>query len=89
MFERARCPVGATRWHLFNLCGAFEYGDQTRPTAEVPIQLVCIRCARLARTMLSQDEQSQPHGRNILVAAERSINNALSVSPVSDRGGTR
>lgn len=85
----ARRPVGATRWHLFNLCGAFDYRDQTRPTAEVPIQLVCIRCARLARAMLSQNEQSQPHGRNILIAAERSIVNALRESPISGPAGTR
>jgi hypothetical protein len=89
VFERARRSAGATRWHLFNLCGVFDYGGEMRPTADVPIQLVCIRCARLARAMLSEDEQSQPHGRNILAAAERRVSDAFRDGRMSRFSRTR
>jgi hypothetical protein len=89
MFEQARRSVDPTRWHLFNLCGLFGYCVEERATAEIRIELLCIRCARLARSMLSPAEQTQPHGTKILAAAQRSIRHVLRDSPIFGLGGTR
>ena len=83
MFEQARRSVDPTRWHLFNLCGDFDHADERRATADVRIDDLCIRCARLARAMLSPDERTRPHGTKILAAAQRSIRHAFRDSPTS------
>ena len=74
--ERARRSKGATRWHLDNLCGVLDRGGETRATADVPIELLCIRCARSAREMLPLEERAKPHGRQIVAAAERHMGDA-------------
>jgi hypothetical protein len=73
VFEQARRSVGATRWHLDDLCGVSDQGGETRATAVVPIVLLCLRCARSARELLAPDERLKPHGLNVLSAAERRL----------------
>jgi hypothetical protein len=73
VFEQARRSVGATRWHLDNLCGVLDHGGQKRATVTVPIELLCIRCARSARELLPVDERAESHGQIILAAAERQL----------------
>jgi hypothetical protein len=73
MLEQARRSKGATRWHLDNLCGVVDRGGERRATADVPIELLCIRCARSARDLLPPRERLKPHGQRILAAAKRQL----------------
>jgi hypothetical protein len=83
MFEQARRSPVATRWHIENLCGADADGTLTWPTAEVLSVLLCLRCARSARALLPPEEQLQPHGRNIVSAAQRHMIPRSAAGPTS------
>lgn len=79
--EQATRSKGATRWHLANLCGVVDRGGETRATADVPIELLCIRCARSARELLPPQERLKPHGKMIVAAAERHMGDARRDTP--------
>ena len=71
MFEEAVRAGATARWHL-GTCGWITYlRRETRPTAQLEAQAVCIKCARAAASKLPREEASQPHGRVITAAAAR------------------